>query len=92
MDETRLERRLKSEVKKHGGKALKFISPGMAGVPDRIVLLPGGQAVFVEMKKTGEKLRKLQQKRVKDLEALGFKVYKLDSEEAIANFIREVFY
>lgn len=88
--EGRLERRLKREVESMGGKALKFTSPGMAGVPDRLVLLPGGKAVFVEMKATGEKLRPLQKKRKRELETLGFDVFKLDSLESIDEFVKEV--
>jgi hypothetical protein len=91
MNERVLEGRLKQEVEKQGGKALKFISPGMAGVPDRIVLVPGGKAVFVEMKSAGQKLRPLQMKRKSELQALGFSVYCLDSIMAIETFIKEVF-
>ena len=74
-------------VREHGGLALKFISPGTAGVPDRLVLLPGGRAVFVELKAPGKKLRPLQQKRKAQLQALGFRVYVIDSKEAIQQFI-----
>lgn len=91
MQEGRLERRMKREVDRRGGKALKFQCPGMSGVPDRLVLTPKGKAVFVEMKSTGEKLRPLQLKRKKDLEKLGFAVYAIDSEQGIDDFIREVF-
>ena len=77
-------------MKKHGGLALKFISPGMAGVPDRIVLFPKGQIFFVELKAPGKKMRPLQLKRKEQLEQLGFKVYTLDSFEKIEEFIREV--
>jgi hypothetical protein len=90
MMESRLERRLKREVEKLGGRALKFVSPGCAGVPDRIVLLPGGLLVFVEMKSPGKPLQPLQAKRKRDLEALGFRVYKLDSDASIEQFIKEV--
>lgn len=91
MKESKLERQLKREVESLGGKALKFTSPGLSGVPDRLVLLPGGRAVFVEMKSTGENLRPLQEKRKRELENLGFKVYKLDSSETIERFIQECF-
>lgn len=63
MKESQLERLLKREVERYGGKAMKFVSPGLSGVPDRLVLLPGGRAVFAEMKAPGEKLRPLQVKR-----------------------------
>jgi len=91
MQESSLEKRLRLEVKKHGGRALKFISPGKRGVPDRLVLKSGGQALFVEMKVPGKPLRPLQLKRVEQLRTLGFKVYKIDSIEDIKNFIQEEF-
>lgn len=91
MEESRLERRFIKEIKKRGGKALKFTSPGWAGAPDRMVLLPGGRVIFVEMKAPGKVPRPLQQRRAKELEALGFTVFCLDSMAAIERFITEVF-
>lgn len=91
MRETTIEKHLKNEVKKHGAKAWKFISPGLRGVPDRIVLLPGGESVFVELKAPGEKREPLQVKRASELQDLGFKVYCLDSIKLVDQFIREVF-
>jgi hypothetical protein len=88
MKEGQLERRLKREVEKLGGKALKFVSPGMSGVPDRIILFPGGRIFFVELKAPGEHLRPLQEKRAKELQALGFPVLRVDSQAAIENFVR----
>ena len=90
INESKLERRLKREVQKVGGKALKFESPGMAGVPDRLVLLPGGKLIFVEMKAPGETLRPLQEKRAKEIRSLGFSVLHIDSIQAIEDFIRGV--
>ena len=52
------ERNFVKAVKEAGGLAMKFVSPGRVGVPDRIVLLPGGRAVFAEIKRPGGKLRK----------------------------------
>jgi len=91
MEEARIERRLKNKIKKMGGLAVKFTAPGMAGMPDRLILLPEGKVYFVELKKPGSKLEKLQQKRARDLRKLGFEVYCLDSDQAVDNFIREVF-
>lgn len=91
MDEGRLERRFKAEVERRGGKALKFTSPGWAGAPDRIVLLPGGEVVFAELKAPGKRLRPLQAKRAAELRELGFKIYTLDSHAAIETFAVEVF-
>jgi len=79
MLESFLEKKFVEAVKNIGAKIFKFTSPGMAGVPDRIVLIPGGEIIFVELKKPGEKLRPLQLKRKKDLEAMGFQVEVVDS-------------
>lgn len=70
--------------------ALKFTSPGMAGMPDRLVLLPKGKAFFVELKAPGQDLRPIQIKRKEQLELLGFKVYVIDSYEKIDLFLQDV--
>lgn len=88
--EKQIEKRFKREVEKCGAIAVKFISPGMAGVPDRLVLLNGGRAIFAEIKAEGETLRPLQVKRAKQLRAKGFRVYCIDSDSAIDQFVSEV--
>lgn len=88
--ETRIENRLIKEVKKIGGKALKFTSPGITGVPDRIVLLPHGKIIFVELKAPEEKPSPMQEYRAKELRALGFEVKCIDSVEGIMELIKEV--
>lgn len=90
MQESRIEKRLKKEIELIGGKALKFVSPGMSGVPDRIVLLPQGRVVFIELKAPGQKLRAIQKYRAKELRALGFRVEVIDSIEKLLVFISEV--
>ena len=87
MRESSIEKRLKNEVEKIGGKALKFISPGVTGIPDRIVLLPGGKIIFIELKVPGKKLSPIQEYRAKELRALGFDVRCIDSVEKIKEFI-----
>ena len=72
-----------------GGLALKFISPGYDGVPDRIVLFPGGRIAFVEVKAPGKTLRPLQVRRKRQLESLGFKVYVLDDPGQIEEILQE---
>ena len=69
---------------------MKFTSPGWAGVPDRIVLLPGGRMAFVELKRPGQKMRPLQMRRKKQLEHLGFKVLCIDDPEQIGGAIDEI--
>ena len=83
MREANVERKLVREVREAGGLALKFVSPGLAGVPDRLVLLPEGKISFVEMKAPGKKPGPLQRLRHEQLRDLGFRVYVVDSEEGI---------
>ena len=91
MREASIEKRLKNEVEKIGGKALKFVSPGVTGIPDRIVLLPGGKIIFIELKAPGKKLSPIQEYRAKELRALGFDVRCIDSVELIKEFINEIY-
>ena len=90
MREKNIEQSLVKAVKKKGGLALKFVSPGLAGVPDRLVLLPNGRLGFIELKAPGKKLRVLQEKRKSQLEALGFFVFCLDNTEEIEVMINEI--
>ena len=90
MQEKYIEQKLVAAVKSMGGMAPKFVSPGIDGMPDRIVLLPMGRIAFVECKATGKKMRPLQNKRMKQLEALGFLVYCLDDVEQIGGILSEI--
>ena len=90
MREKAIERKLVQSVKGVGGIAPKFISPGLDGMPDRIVLLPGGNLAFVEVKAPGEKSRPLQTARHRMLQRLGFKVYVLDDVQQIGGILDEI--
>lgn len=90
MDEKQIERKLRDMVRLRGGLALKFTSPGFDGVPDRLLLFPGGRAAFAEIKTTGQKPRPLQMSRKQQLESLGFKVFAIDRPEQIGGVIDEV--
>lgn len=90
MLESVIEGRLRQEAKKRGGMALKFVSPGMNGEPDRIVLMPGGKLAFVELKAPGKIPRALQEKRIGQLRKLGFSVYVLDGTERIGGILDEI--
>ena len=90
MRETAVEKHLTVEVKKRGGMSVKFVSPGLDGVPDRLVLLPGGKLAFVELKAPGKKMRPLQIKRKRQLEQMGFPVYCIDSKEMIGGILDEI--
>jgi len=81
---------LRDEIKKLGGKAYKFVSPGETGVPDRLCILPGGKVFFVETKSEGKEStpkQKQQQKRMRDL---GCCVYAdVDTKAKVREVIRD---
>ena len=88
--EKRVEKIFTDAVKKMGGMAVKFTSPGLDWVPDRIVLLPGRKIAFVELKAPGKKPRPLQIKRMRQLKSLGFPVYVVDGVEQIGGVLDEI--
>ena len=91
MLESEIEQYLRKRVEKElHGKAFKFISPGLNGVPDRLILVPMGRIYFVELKAPGKKLRKLQERVCGSIEQLGFKVLLIDTKEKADAFISEV--
>ena len=75
MPEREIEKVLVREVRNVGGIAYKWVSPGNAGVPDRIVIFPGKDPVFVEVKTEKGKLTRLQESQIRRLERLGQTVY-----------------
>lgn len=91
MREKIIENKLKNTIKEKGGLCLKFVSPGFDGVPDRIILLPGGIIAFAELKAPGKKLRPLQERRKKQLESLGFSVFCIDNTECIGGVLNEIY-
>ena len=89
-EEAKIEHKLVKAVKALGGLALKFVSPGFDGVPDRIVLIACGRIAFVEVKAPGKEPRPLQRRRIRQLRSLGFKVFVLDDEEQIGGILDEI--
>lgn len=82
---------LRNEIKKRGGVAYKFVSPATVGVPDRIVLMPGGSIWFVEVKRTRkDKLTKLQFIACEKIRALGQQVRVVHGREGVDEFLKEV--
>lgn len=90
MIEKEVEKFLVREVKKIGGISFKFISPGNAGVPDRIVILPNGRVVFAELKTDKGKLTKLQEVQIKKISDLGADARVLRGIEGVKEFINEI--
>jgi hypothetical protein len=81
--ERQIEQRLVRKVKEAGGVALKWVAPSTAGVPDRIVFLPGGRVMFVELKRPGGKRSAIQVHMCKLLEQLGADVRVVDTPEGV---------
>ena len=90
MKEKNIEQKFLTAVKAVGGVAVKFVSPGLDGMPDRLALLPGGKMAFVEVKAPGKKPRPIQEARHRMLRRLGFRVYVLDDEKQIGGIIDEI--
>lgn len=90
MAEKQIEQSLVTAVREAGGWCPKFISPGINGMPDRIVLMPGGRIGFVEVKAPGQKPRKLQIRRHIRLRNLGFQVFVLDDPKEIPDIITAI--
>lgn len=83
-----IERRLRQKVEHLGGFCLKWVCPGWSGVPDRIVLLPGGRIHFVELKRPkGGRLSKLQEKWREWLGLRGFDVWTIWNEDDLETFL-----
>lgn len=79
-----LERKLREAVEDCGGRCYKLSSMLHTGMPDRLVLLPGGKAVFVEVKTTGKKQTQMQKHVMAGIADLNFETHVLDNEEQLA--------
>ena len=90
MREKNVEIYLREQIKKLGGIAIKFVSPGNAGVPDRIVLLSWGECIFVELKAPRKKTTALQNRQIERIQKLGFRVEILDSTDRVDEFIENL--
>lgn len=90
MREKQIEQKLTLMVKSAGGIAPKFVSPGFAGMPDRLLLLPQGVCAFAELKAPGMHPRALQVARHEMLRRLGFRVYVIDEIEQIGVMLDEL--
>ena len=87
MREKVIEQKLVQAVKKAGGLAIKFTSPGLSGMPDRLVILPESHVAFVEVKAPGLKPRPMQIRRHELLRRLGCKIYVLDDAARIPELV-----
>lgn len=90
MKESQIESRLVRMVRERGGLCCKFVSPGNPGVPDRLVLLPGGRVVFVELKTETGRLSSIQTWQIRELRKRGADVRVLYGLGQVQAFVEEV--
>ena len=83
-----LEKKLVKWIKEAGGKCLKLSSQFNTGLPDRMILLPKGHIFYCEVKSTGKKPSKMQEIIHNEIRALGFRVYVVDSTEALSEMLK----
>ena len=90
MQEKDIEKKLRIGIKGIGGLCLKWVSPGYTGVPDRMILLPGGIIRFAELKAPGKTERKRQIVVQRILRRMGFIVYNsVDSVDKVQHIVAE---
>lgn len=90
MKEYAVEKHLVQKTQERGGMCIKFTSPGMTGVPDRIVILPGGKIGFAELKAPGKKPRRLQKAVIRDLYRRRCRVATIDNLKSAEGFVRRL--
>lgn len=85
-----IERKLVELVKLNGGMCIKLLCDQLIGLPDRMCLFPGHKIVFVELKTTGRKPKRIQACMHNKLRALGFRVEVIDTVESVINFVDDI--
>lgn len=88
--EASIEAYLRNKVKRCGGRCYKWVSPGNSGVPDRIVVLPEGVLVFVELKNEKGRLSELQKVQLARLESLGQRTEVINSKKGVDEFMKDL--
>lgn len=81
--EKQVEDYLRLRIEQREGRAYKFTSPGNAGVPDRIAILPGGRIHFIELKGSNGVLTQLQKKKLRELKTVGCSAMVIGSREDV---------
>lgn len=87
MREKEIEALLRDGVKRLGGIAYKFTSPGNSGVPDRLVVFRGRAPIFVELKTKAGRLTELQEVQIERLRSLGQDVRVLYGKDDVLKFL-----
>jgi hypothetical protein len=90
MRESTIEKHLVKSIKAIGGGCYKWSGPGDRGKPDRLILMPDGLTVFVELKAPGKRPSKLQRYWLEKLSALGFDARVIDTLEGVDELVQEL--
>lgn len=90
VSEKAIERYLVELAKQNGLLCLKYSNPNMVGYPDRLLVLPGGGVVWVELKSKGRKPTKIQQIRMSELTGMGHLVKVIDNKADIDELIKTI--
>ena len=85
-----VERKLVEAVKANGGMCIKLLCDQLTGLPDRMCLFPNHKIVFVELKTTGRKPKRVQLFIHDKLRALGFRVEVIDTVKGVNDFINTI--
>lgn len=91
MREKDIESRLVREVHRRGGLTYKFVSPGSVGVPDRIIITPGGAVWFVELKTETGRISRMQQYQLERLQGIGARACVVYGLEDMLNTLGVIF-
>lgn len=86
MKESQIEAKLGKMVRAKGGLYFKFVSPGNPGVPDRLILLPGGRIIFAELKTEIGRLAAIQKWQISEMQKRGADVRVLKGLEQVKAF------
>ena len=90
MIEKDIERHLRDGVRRLGGWCLKFVTPGFTGVPDRIVIMPTGICVFLELKTRKGKLSEVQKYQIRKLLDCCQQVAVVYGPDAAEDFLKDL--
>lgn len=90
VSEKEIEKYLSKRAKEIGVLCLKYSNPNMVGYPDRLLAIPGGGVVWVELKSKGRKPSKIQAARFEELARLGHSVYVIDNKADIDKLLNDI--
>jgi hypothetical protein len=86
--EAAVEARLRDEMTRRGCVCYKFVSPGNNGVPDRMIIAPHGEIIFIELKTERGRLSASQKAQIRRLRDHGATVYVLYGADDVDSFLR----